>query len=166
MSSVFLEYARPLVPWVLDICYPSTCNAPSPDRRWTSSLTAFKSLLKSHVLSETLPDFPFYPVSASCLEFQFTIPCSSSLFSFPLFNTNQFENTLYLLIVSWLLSDTLKWKIHAAKIILFLLFITISQVPVPRRLPGREPIWSKYWWDEHKEINLKRNMVKVSKNGS
>lgn len=108
VSSVFLEYARQLVPWVLDICYPSTCNAPSPDRRWTSSLTAFKSLLKSHVLSETLPGLPFYPVSASCLEFQFTIPCSISLFSFPLFNTNQFENTLYLLIVSWLLSDTLK----------------------------------------------------------
>ena len=120
VSSVLLERARPQVSWGLSTCCCSTWNAPSPDRHRASFLPAFRSLLKSLVLSKALPGLLIYPISDFCLAFTSLIPCFP--FSF-LLNTDHCENTLYLFTVFWLLSGTLKWKLHEGKIILFVAFL-------------------------------------------
>lgn len=91
ISSVFLEYVRFPPGCGLNTCCCSKLSAPSPDSHRARSLIAFKSLLKSHVLSEIFSGPAVYPIS-----FQPEIPVLYSLpyLSF-LLNTYHFENNLY-----------------------------------------------------------------------
>lgn len=117
---VFLEHARPTSSLDHSTCCLSIWNAPSPDSYRGSSLTTIRSNTQKPCFQWDLswPSYPFQsPLGIS-------VPYDLLYFFFLIHITLKI---IYIwLIVSWLLSSTLKWKLHEERSILFILFIIIS----------------------------------------
>lgn len=116
---VFFEHARPT-----SIFGPqhllSIWNGPSPDSYRGSSLTTIRSNTQKPCFQWDL-SWPSYPISVSSWNF------NSLLLLYLFFLIHITLKIIYIwLIVSWLLSSTLKWKLHEERSILFILFIIIS----------------------------------------
>lgn len=118
-------------------CCPSTWDALSLDSHRTGPLTASRSLLKSHILSEPLPG-----VYLSNFSLPPGIPIPHSLLYFSFLNTSHFENTshfTYCILATVCLPHKNESSTRITSFYLFILLITIPPVPVPKVCLAESP---------------------------